>query len=115
MDYRLTAGIVFRGKENQMTGEKILLWREGEYHYPAAYGFVPFMISYIHEDREIHPAMVIVPGGAYRNASPSEAHLPAERHSTGTGIMYLCWFIRSIFWIRRLRCSLCRIFPGPCA
>ena len=36
------------------------------------------MISYIHEDREIHPAMVIVPGGAYRNASPSEAHLPAE-------------------------------------
>ena len=61
-----------------MTGEKILLWREGEYHYPAAYGFAPFMISYIHEDREIHPAMVIVPGGAYRNASPSEAHLPAE-------------------------------------
>ena len=42
-----------------MTGEKILLWREGEYHYPAAYGFVPFMISYIHEDREIHPAMVM--------------------------------------------------------
>ncbi len=78
MDYRLAAGIVFRGKENQMTGEKILLWREGEYHYPAAYGFAPFMISYIHEDREIHPAMVIVPGGAYRNASPSEAHLPAE-------------------------------------
>ena len=61
-----------------MTGEKILLWREGEYYYPAAYGFVPFMISYIHEDQEIRPAMVIVPGGAYRNASPSEAHLPAE-------------------------------------
>ena len=61
-----------------MTGEKLLLWREGEYHYPAAYGFVPFMISYIHEDQEIRPAMVIVPGGAYRNASPSEAHLPAE-------------------------------------
>ena len=61
-----------------MTGEKILLWREEEYHYPAAYGFVPFMVSYIHEDREFHPAMVVVPGGAYRNASPSEAHLPAE-------------------------------------
>ncbi len=61
-----------------MTGEKILLWREEEYHYPAAYGFIPFMVSYIHEDREFHPAMVVVPGGAYRNASPSEAHLPAE-------------------------------------
>lgn len=61
-----------------MTGEKIILWRENEYHYPAAYGFVPFMMSYIHEDDEIHPAMIIVPGGAYRNASPSEAHLPAE-------------------------------------
>lgn len=61
-----------------MTGEKIILWQESEYHYPAAYGFVPFMVSYIHEDCETHPVMIIVPGGAYRNASPSEAHLPAE-------------------------------------
>lgn len=61
-----------------MRGEKIVLWQEGEYCYPDAYGFVPFMTSYIHEDVEVHPAMIVVPGGAYRYASPSEAHLSAE-------------------------------------
>lgn len=61
-----------------MTGAKIILWREEEYSYPAAYGFIPFMVSYIHEEGTDRPAMIIIPGGAYRKASPSEAHLPAE-------------------------------------
>ena len=60
-----------------MIGEKIQIWRDGEYNYPGAYGFVPFMVSYVHEDEEIRPGMLIAPGGAYRYASPSEAHLPA--------------------------------------
>ena len=51
-----------------MKGEKITLWQEGEYHYPEAYGFVPFMISYIHEDDEIR-----------------------RRNSTVRGAMFLCW------------------------
>lgn len=51
-----------------MTGEKIILWREDEYAYPDAYGFVPFLTSYIHEDSDMHPAMIVVPGGAYRKA-----------------------------------------------
>lgn len=61
-----------------MTGKKIILWQEEEYTYPAAYGFVPFLTSYIHEDKTLRPCMLVVPGGAYRNVSPSEAHLPAE-------------------------------------
>lgn len=60
-----------------MIGERIELWKKEEYHYPAAHGFVPIMISYIHEDELMHPAMLIVPGGAYRGVSPSEAHLVA--------------------------------------
>ena len=60
-----------------MQGEKITLWRREEYDYPDAYGFVPFLTSYIHEDSKIHPAIIVVPGGAYRKVSPSEAQLPA--------------------------------------
>lgn len=77
-----------------MTGEKIILWREEEYHYPAAYGFIPFMTSYIHEDRDIRPAMLVVPGGAYRNASPSEGHLPAEEfYRAGYNVFVLAYTV----------------------
>lgn len=60
-----------------MIGERIEIWEKEEYAYPAAYGFIPFIVSYIHEDETPRPAMVVVPGGAYRYASPSEGHLPA--------------------------------------
>lgn len=77
-----------------MTGEKILLWREGEYRYPAAYGFVPFMTSYIHEDVKVHPAVIVVPGGAYRNVSASEAHLPAmEFYRMGYNVFVLAYTV----------------------
>ena len=46
-----------------MIGERIELWHKEEYHYPAAHGFIPIMVSYIHEDELMHPAMLVVPGG----------------------------------------------------
>lgn len=61
-----------------MIGQRIQIWREEEYHYPAAHGFVPIMVSYIHEDDRIHPGMLVAPGGAYRRVSSSEAHPVAE-------------------------------------
>ena len=77
-----------------MTGEKITLWREAEYDYPDAYGFVPFLTSYIHEDSSIHPAMIVVPGGAYRKVSPSEAHLPAmEFYRAGYNVFVLTYTV----------------------
>ena len=77
-----------------MTGEKIILWREDEYDYPDAYGFVPFLTSYIHEDSDIHPAMIVVPGGAYRKVSPSEAQLPAmEFYRAGYNVFVLTYTI----------------------
>ena len=30
-----------------MIGERIELWHKEEYHYPAAHGFIPIMVSYI--------------------------------------------------------------------
>ncbi len=77
-----------------MTGEKIILWREDEYAYPDAYGFVPFLTSYIHEDSDMHPAMIVVPGGAYRKVSPSEAQLPAmEFYRAGYNVFVLTYTI----------------------
>ena len=77
-----------------MKGEKIILWRAEEYDYPDAYGFVPFLTSYIHEDSRIHPAMVIAPGGAYRKVSSSEAQLPAEEfYQAGYNVFVLTYTI----------------------
>ena len=35
-----------------MFGEVIRLWENGEYSYPLACGFVPNLVSYIHEDEK---------------------------------------------------------------
>ena len=43
-----------------MFGEVIRLWENGEYSYPLACGFVPNLVSYIHEDEKIRPCMIIV-------------------------------------------------------
>ena len=97
-----------------MIGEKTAIWKEGEYSYPAAYGFVPFIVSYIHEDDKIRPAMLVAPGGAYRYASPYEGNLPALEFYR-QDIMYLSLPIRSITWMswmRPLGCSPCRIYRG---
>lgn len=41
------------------------VWKDGEYTYEAAYGFVPKLCAYLHEDDEIRPGMIVVPGGGY--------------------------------------------------
>lgn len=41
------------------------IWEEGEYNYEAAYGFEPFIYAYMHEDEEVHPCLLVVPGGGY--------------------------------------------------
>lgn len=81
-------------EEDELTGEKIRIWREEEYHYKAAYGFCPFLTSYMHEELDMRPAMLIVPGGAYRNVSPSEAHLPAlEFYGAGYNVFVLSYTV----------------------
>ena len=41
------------------------IWKDGEYNYEAAYGFVPNIYTYLHDDDEVRPCMLIVPGGGY--------------------------------------------------
>lgn len=80
-----------------MINERIEIWKKEEYHYPAAHGFIPVMFSYIHEDEKKHPAMVIAPGGAYRETSPSEAHLPAmEFYQAGYNVFVLEYTVNQL-------------------
>ncbi len=59
--------------------EKYVIWEEGEYTYPAAFGFVPNIHAYLHEDSAKRPCMIVVPGGGYRVASPTEGEIVAKR------------------------------------
>lgn len=60
-------------KENSYT-----LWEPSEYDYAEAYGFVPNLHSYVHdEDDTVRPCILVVPGGAYFMVSPTEAELVA--------------------------------------
>ena len=62
----------------KMIHEKYFVWEEGEYTYPAAYGFAPFLMSYLHDDEEDRPCVIICPGGGYRLVSPTEGELVAK-------------------------------------
>ena len=75
-----------------MIGLRSEIWKEGEYSYPAAYGFTPIIVSYVHEDEDIHPCMLVVPGGGYRYVSSSEAD-PAARtfYSAGYNVFVLAY------------------------
>ncbi|MBR6321868.1 MAG: alpha/beta hydrolase [Lachnospiraceae bacterium] len=61
-----------------MKETEYVLYEPGEYKYPAAYGFVPFLHSYLHEDAEIRPVVIVAPGGGYRFVSPSEGEIVAR-------------------------------------
>ena len=61
-----------------MQQNKYPVWNEGEYSYPAAYGFVPFLVPYLHEDDTVRPCVIICPGGGYHVVSPTEGELVAK-------------------------------------
>lgn len=52
---------------------------KGEYQYPRAGEFLPNITTYLHEDDEIRPAMLVVPGGGYAIVSPTEGEIVAKR------------------------------------
>ncbi|MGI6057595.1 MAG: alpha/beta hydrolase [Bilifractor sp.] len=55
------------------------LWEQNEYSYPMAFGFVPNITSFIHdEEPDRKPAVIVVPGGAYRVVSPTEGEIVAR-------------------------------------
>lgn len=62
-----------------MKKERLVIWEEGEYTYPVACGFVPNLMTYLHEDDAVRPCMLVVPGGGYSMVSPTEGEIVAKR------------------------------------
>lgn len=83
-----------------MKKEQITLWQDGEYNYEMAQGFVPNIMSYIHEEEssQPRPCMIVVPGGAYCFVSPSEGELPAKKfYEYGYNTFVLTYTVNPIY------------------
>ena len=59
--------------------KKEAIWEEDEYSYPMAFGFIPNIMAYIHEDGRTRAGMLIVPGGGYSIISPTEGEIVAKK------------------------------------
>ncbi len=61
-----------------MVNKTYEIWKNKEYNYPVIGAFIPNIVSYIHEDKSIRPALLIVPGGGYRMVAHSEGEIVAK-------------------------------------
>ena len=57
---------------------QIRIWSPEEYPYPLAFGFIPSLTFYLHEEAERRPMMLVVPGGGYGFVSPAEGEIVAR-------------------------------------
>ena len=68
------------------------IWLDGEYNYRAAYGFVPNIHAYLHDDDEKRDCMIVLPGGGYCMCVPPEANIPAmEFYNRGMNVFVLTY------------------------
>ena len=68
------------------------IWLDGEYNYRAAYGFVPNIHAYLHDDDEKRDCMIVLPGGGYCMVVPPEAKIPAmEFYNRGMNVFILTY------------------------
>ncbi len=86
-----------------MKREKIELWKKGEYRYPFAGDFLPNMEAYLHEDEEIRPAMIVVPGGGYSIVSPTEGEIVAKRFYEAGYQAFVLTYSTNTFQLEPLR------------
>lgn len=75
-----------------MEQRRIDIWNENEYTYAAAYGFMPNLRTYLHDDEEIRPCMIVVPGGGYCMVVSPEAEIVAkEFYNRGMNALVLTY------------------------
>ncbi len=69
------------------------LWNDGEYTYEAAYGFMPNIMAFLHdEDDEARKCMLVAPGGGYCMCAPHEGELVAlEFYKKGMNVFVLTY------------------------
>jgi acetyl esterase/lipase len=61
-----------------VVNEAYALWSKEEYSYEKIGEFIPNIFTYIHNDHKVRPAIIIVPGGAYRIVTPFEGEIVAK-------------------------------------
>ena len=59
--------------------DRIDIWGAGEYNYPLAFEFTPNLRPYLINDGNVHPCMLVLPGGGYAVVVPPEGELVAKR------------------------------------
>ena len=69
------------------------LWKPEEYGYEAAYGFMPNVRAFLHEEDEtLRKCMIVVPGGGYCMLAPHEGELVAmEYYRMGLNVFVLTY------------------------
>jgi len=72
---------------------RVDLWKPEEYTYEAAYGFMPNIRAYLHEEDDTpRKCMLMVPGGGYCMLAPHEGELPAmEYYKMGMNVFVLTY------------------------
>ena len=55
------------------------IWKNGEYTYPYAFEFRPNLRSYLLDDGDNNPCILVLPGGGYAVAVPPEGEIVAKR------------------------------------
>lgn len=80
---------IYESKER----EAVYIWEDGEYDYPAAYGFRPNLRAFIHpDDGIIRGCMLVVPGGGYCMCTPFEGEAVAlEYYGRGMNTFVLTY------------------------
>jgi acetyl esterase/lipase len=59
---------------------QIKLYKEEEYLYAGAFGFIPTLTLYLRETTDDNlPLVLVIPGGGYRMVSPTEGEIVAKR------------------------------------
>jgi len=76
-----------------MKAFRLDLWKPEEYDYAAAYGFMPNVHAFLHdEDDSVRKCMLVVPGGGYCMLAPHEGELVAmEYYRMGLNVFVLTY------------------------
>lgn len=80
----------------------IYLWKKQEYQYPYAGEFLPNIVACLHDDREIRPAVLVVPGGGYAMVSPTEGEIVAKKFFEAGYQVFVLTYTTNMFRIAPL-------------
>lgn len=87
-----------------MKSNRYNLWNQEEYDYPMAFGFIPNLVSYIHdEDDAPRPCIIIVPGGGYCAVSPTEGELVALKFYEKGYNAFVCTYTTNLLKMAPLK------------